>query len=181
MRYATATSGVNVDLRISVAQATGGSGADFLSNIENLVGSNFADVLRGSAVSNVLSGGAGSDALLAFGGADILTGGAGADDFYFNSLLGGGNVDTITDFSTLDDIIYLENTGIFSSLAAGTLAAGAFNLGTTATQLDDRIIYNSANGAVYYDADGVGGVAAVQFATVKPTVGTLSNLDFWVY
>ncbi len=54
-----------------------------------------------------------------------------------------------------------------------------FRAGTAAAYADDRIIYDSATGKIYYDADGNGSGAAVQFAQV--TAGTaLSNNDFFV-
>jgi Ca2+-binding RTX toxin-like protein len=51
----------------------------------------------------------------------------------------------------------------------GTLAASAFKLGTAATTTAHRIVYDQASGALYYDADGVGGAAQVQFAKVNPS------------
>ena len=84
-------------------------------------------------------------------------------------------------FRTPGDTIALENNGIFSALTTtGTLAAGAFNTGSAATQADDRIIYDSQTGALLYDADGMGGVSAVQFATLTGLVGTLTHTDFMI-
>ena len=37
-----------------------------------------------------------------------------------------------------------------------TLEAKAFKLGTAASTADHRIIYDSATGALFYDADGMG-------------------------
>jgi hypothetical protein len=77
--YATAASGVTVDLGITTAQNTGGAGRDTLISIEGVVGSAFADVLIGSAGANVLVGGAGNDLLRGGGGNDSLNGGSGFD------------------------------------------------------------------------------------------------------
>jgi Ca2+-binding RTX toxin-like protein len=67
--YASAASGVTVDL--DAAEATGGGGTDSLVDIQNVTGSDFEDVLTGNAEENLLVGGEGPD---------TLTGGAGGDD-----------------------------------------------------------------------------------------------------
>jgi Ca2+-binding RTX toxin-like protein len=57
------------------------------------------------------------------------------------------------------------------------LAEGAFQLGTAAADADDRIIYDSATGKLFYDADGNAAGAQVLFAQV--TAGTaLTDVDF---
>jgi len=47
------------------------------------------------------------------------------------------------------------------------LASAAFWVGSAAHDSSDRIVYNSANGALYYDADGSGAGAAVPFANLS--------------
>lgn len=80
--YASAVLAVRVDL----ARQTGSGEAlgDRFFSIEGLIGSRFADDLRGTSLANRLRGGAGNDRLYGQGGADTLQGGAGAD------LLSGG-------------------------------------------------------------------------------------------
>jgi Ca2+-binding RTX toxin-like protein len=51
------TTGVTVSLAVSTAQATGGSGSDTLTSIENLIGSAYADKLTGNTDANSLGGG----------------------------------------------------------------------------------------------------------------------------
>jgi len=135
-----------------------------LDNVIN--GNNGANNLGGLSGNDTLRGGAGADALHGGTGNDTLDGGANADGFYFETALDAAtNVDTILGYVAADDTIFLDNA-VFTGLADGALAAGAFNSGTAATEADDRIIYNAATGALLFDADGAGGAAAVQFATV---------------
>ena len=97
----------------------------------------------------------------------------------FDTTLGAANIDTIISFIVADDTIVLENA-IFTALGAGPLLGGALNGGAAATQADDRIIFNSTTKALLYDADGVGGVAAIQFATLTSISGALSAADFLI-
>jgi serralysin len=73
----------------------------------------------------------------------------------------------------------LLDDAVFTGLSLGALDAGAFRTGTAAADADDRIIYNSTTGALLFDADGVGGVAAVQFATLTGAPA-LTAADFVV-
>ncbi len=142
-----------------------------------IVGNGAANSLHGEGRNDRLSGGAGNDQLHGGVGSDRLTGGTGQDGFHFDTALNArNNVDTIVDFSVADDTIHLDQA-IFTGLDLGTLAEGAFVNGTAAADSDDRIIYDSATGRIFYDADGSGDGAAVLFAQV--TAGTaLTNADF---
>jgi Ca2+-binding RTX toxin-like protein len=124
---------------------------------------------------NALDGG---DWLIGKEGNDILTGGSGGDVFSFDTNPGTGNVDIITDFSSRDDTIYLENA-IFTKLATGPLGSASFRVGTKALDSNDYIVYNRETGAVYYDADGSGAGAAVQFATLSNKTGLIAG-DFYI-
>ena len=119
--------------------------------------------LTGNALAQLVYGNAGNNILNGAGGADYLHGFAGADTFAFTTALVGGNVDSIGDFSVADDTIALDDA-IFTGL--GNLA-DAFVTGSAAVDANDRIVYNSATGALLYDADGNGAGAAVQFASLS--------------
>jgi serralysin len=86
LSYADATAGVRASL---AAAGTGGfAQGDLAFEIEDLLGSGFADTLAGDAGGNAIAGGAGNDSLQGAAGDDTLTGGAGAD-----TLLGGTGAD----------------------------------------------------------------------------------------
>lgn len=148
------SAGQSVERLFALAQLPGAVGI-------NLTGNEFANSLYGNNLSNVIDG---------LNGNDILIGGAGADVFCFATALGTGNIDIITDFEVGSDRILLGGFAgqSFFALASGALGSGAFRSGVAAADADDRIIYDSNSGALLYDADGVGGIAAVQFATLSP-------------
>jgi Ca2+-binding RTX toxin-like protein len=163
---------------VANAGAINGTGND-LANI--VTGNGFANTLSGLEGNDNLSGVGGNDVLIGGLGNDRMSGGAGQDAFVFNAALGAANVDTITDFSVVDDTIHLDDA-VFTALAPGALAAGAFHVvagGSAAGDADDRIIYNATNGALWYDADGTGAGAAVFFAQVSAGLA-LTSADFLV-
>ncbi|NKE47732.1 DUF4347 domain-containing protein [Roseomonas frigidaquae] len=85
--YSGSTAGVSVNLKDQV-QALGDAQGDTLSGIENVIGSDGNDFIRGDAADNDLLGGTGNDSLQGFEGNDTLEGGAGADE-----LIGGAGTD----------------------------------------------------------------------------------------
>jgi Ca2+-binding RTX toxin-like protein len=72
--YRAAPEGVTVDL------GTGSGGADNLVDVENVLGSPYADVIMGDASANHLKGAGGDDELDGAAGDDRLIGGGGTDD-----------------------------------------------------------------------------------------------------
>ena len=79
----------------------------------------------------------------------------------------------------VNNSIGLENA-IFTALATtGTLTADHFVVGTAAQDGDDWIIYDNTTGNLYYDSDGTGAAAAIQFAKLAPSLA-MTNSDFVV-
>jgi Ca2+-binding RTX toxin-like protein len=178
--YSGAAARVTVSLS-NPAINSGDAAGDSFNSIENLVGSNFNDALNGNSVNNGIDGGAGNDMLKGYAGNDRLTGGTGQDIFVFNAALDGDtNVDIITDFNVAADTIHLDDL-FFTALATGTLAASAFkDIADGPKDANDRIIYNSDTGALYYDADGSGSVYGnIRFATLIGNPN-LTHADFVV-
>ncbi len=142
------------------------------------------NTLTGNAAGNAISGLAGNDRIAGAGGNDTLTGGLGLDRFVFNTPLSAvTNLDTITDFVVGQDTIVLGRA-VFSTLLGSNVPldptqffAGA--AATAAADASDRIVYNTATGALYFDADGVGGSAATQFAKLS-TVPVVNASSFFV-
>jgi Ca2+-binding RTX toxin-like protein len=135
----------------------------------NLTGNNIVQSIIGNAGNNIIDGKGGSDSLWGLGGNDT---------FAFDTALGPGNVDRIYDFDPATDSIRLDDA-FFRGLSLGGLSQGAFASGSAATQADDRIIYDSTTGKLFFDPDGIGGAAQIQFATLNPGLG-LTSADFFV-
>ncbi len=178
-----------VDDAGDIVSESGGPGIDTVfasvnytlgSNVEHLTltgegnlngtGNGLANTITGNAGNNQINGGLGND---------TLTGGSGNDSFVFNTALNAAtNVDQITDFGVGNDVFNLAHS-VFTQISAGALAESAFHVGASATDANQRIIYDQTSGHVMYDADGSGGGAAVQFASV--TAGTLlTHDDFFI-
>jgi len=166
-----------------------GLGTDSYKNFEGVIGTAFADAITGSALNDQLRGGggndvvdglAGDDRIAGGNGADILTGGADNDTFVFDSAPNA--VDSVTDFNASGsaasgDLVELS-LGTFTALSSAsgsTLSAAEFassNGGGAgdAVGAGVHVIYDSATGNLYYDADGLSAANRTLVATL-----TLSN------
>lgn len=159
---------------------TGGSGNDTLngggSGNDNLNGGSGNDSLIGGDGNDIITGGSGNDTLIGGNGNDTLTGGSGADFFQFNSPTEA--INRITDFKVTEDSIVI-NSNSFTGLNIGTPNGNQLRMGngiTTANTSEQRFIYNSSDGALFYDSDGSGGIDEVQIATLNSRLGlTPSN------
>ncbi len=142
----------------------------------NGTGNSLNNTLTGNSGNNALNGGTGNDVLNGETGTDVLTGGSGQDMFVFDSALA-GNIDTVADFRAANDTIQLDQSIFAAITTLGTLSAAAFFNGAAAHDADNRIIYNATTGNLFYDSDGTGANAAVQFAHLNGTPA-ISNTNF---
>lgn len=186
--YSQSANGVAVDLS---AQSAYGEGVDFLSSIENIIGSDSNDSLKGTTGANVIDGGGGDDWIFSNPGvgndtgADTLTGGLGADTFVFNdSVL--GPVDTITDFTSGTDIIVLDED-VFTQLNGETgnaLDAADFAdiVGAPTGTEAGFIKFDNTTGNLYYDSNGAtaGGLTQIATLTGVTGVGAIDQDDFQI-
>ncbi|SJM91829.1 hypothetical protein [Crenothrix polyspora] len=173
--------------------AGGGDGFFANSYSDSLYGGNGNDKLVGDGGKDRLLGGDGNDTLIGRSG-DSLSGGNGNDsltiiDYEGYSVLTGGlgkdtfisdwwTISKITDFTPIDDTLQLNNA-YFTVLDAGQLAARHFIIGSKALDSDDYLIYNKNTGALFYDADGIGGTAPDKITTLGVHLA-LTYADFVV-
>ena len=135
--YAGSNQGVTVDL----GEGTGKGGYaedDVITQVENVLGSGYGDVLEGDDGANRLSGGSGNDRLSGRSGDDVLIGGAGAD-----RLSGGAGVDTVI-YNESDEAVTVD-------LEAGTGKRGHAE-GDVITQVEN--VLGSGYGDVLGGDDG---------------------------
>ncbi len=145
---------------------------------DTLLGRLGNDTILGQLGNDTLIGRAENDSLTGGAGTDRLTGGTGKDIFIFNSKT--KEKDVITDLSVVDDTINVSAAGFGGKLTAGAaITAAQFRIGIRAGDSSDRFIYNKANGALLFDADGTGAIAPVQFAQLSTGLA-LTNNDIFV-
>ncbi|MBD2682710.1 MULTISPECIES: calcium-binding protein [Nostoc] len=153
----------------------GGTGDDFLADDagnDTLDGGDGDDFLDPGPGNDLLLGGAGNDIITGGAGkyADTLFGGAGKDAFSF--VEPGQGIDTIGDFNVTEDAIVVTASGFGGGLTSGVVLPFQFVLGNTTNTTEQRFIYNDITGGLFFDADGTGASAQVQFAQLA------SNLAF---
>jgi Ca2+-binding RTX toxin-like protein len=171
-----------VDVAADVIEELPGEGTDTVvasfdgytlgAALENLVLASWAGAINGSGNSgdNYITGNASNN---------VMSGGLGDDSFVFHTSLGSSNIDTLTDFNDANDTFVLDDS-IFTTLSLGTLGPNQFTIGTAASELANRIIYDQPTGTLLYDADGdLSGAVPVEFATLIPG-RAVSYSDFFV-
>jgi serralysin len=167
---------------------TGASGQDILfgdGGDDTLLGDNGAGAQPNQ---DKLYGGSGNDTLNGQERDDDLYGGAGSDTFVFNTALttsGNSNVDQVKDFQADGTDKILLDDDIFTkfSVASNTVLPSnnfAANSGGNAVDGNDYIIFDTATGNLYYDADGSLSGSKVLFATLTVVSGTVDAGDFVV-
>jgi len=148
--YEDATNAVSVRLNTGIAT---GNGVDSILDVENIIGSDFHDTLRGNDSVNVLIGGAlddtlyggfGEDTLLGESGADTLDGGEGIDRLYGEDDIGTAD-SSMQDMASYKDVT--SGVGINVNLTNDNLSAA------TARVLNDG--YNSVD--YLYDIENIRG------------------------
>ena len=156
-------------------------GTDTFSEIEvvNVDGGNSSQTIDASAVTNfqvivqalegrdTVIGGSQNDVIVGGSDSDFLTGGDGADNFVYQQTDHGG--DTIADFESGSggDIIFISAAAFGGGLNPGFVPADRFTVGCSATDSDDRLIYNSSNGEVLFDPDGNQSDSEIKIATLS--------------
>lgn len=130
--YAYATAPVGVSLTITTEQNTGGAGSDILSNIDNLIGSDYNDHLTGDSQNNVLDGGVGVDTLV----------GRMGDDIYIVDIAGDIVIEKFNE--GLDKVNSSVTYALPGNVENLTLL-GASNLNGTGNGLANVIVGNAAN------------------------------------
>ncbi|MEH2203110.1 MAG: trypsin-like serine protease [Nostoc sp.] len=133
--------------------------------------------LNGGNSNDILIGGSGNDTFVGGLGNDTLTGGTGSDVFIINTPSEG--IDNITDFSSLDDTIYVSKIGFGGGLSEGILQATQFFIGSLAEDSSDRFIYNNNTGGLFFDADGTGASGQIQVAQLGMGLA-MTNTDIFV-
>ena len=170
---AAATSSLNVDYASGTIVTA--SGSISFTSIERVVAGNFQDVLNGAAGGQNLAGQGGNDTLWGAGGLDTLWGGSGNDFFVFREM-GSANADRVSDFASGQDKLELDNSAFTAIGEMGMFSGGDARFWASSSgaahDANDRVVYNTSTGQLYYDADGNGAGGAQLFATLttKPVI-----------
>jgi Ca2+-binding RTX toxin-like protein len=162
-RYADAAGAVNVNLTISGPQNTGGAGADTLTSIEAVIGSDFNDTLTGDSAANTLDAGNGDDLLIGGGGNDVLVGGNGTDTASYADAASAVSVNLTTSVAQLIEAGDAAGTGNDTLILIENVQGSAFADQLTGDWRDNRLDGGASNDTLTGDLgndDLIGGAGS---------------------
>jgi Ca2+-binding RTX toxin-like protein len=141
----------------------------------------------GNATNNTLIGNSSDNILDGLGGVDSLTGGRGEDNFIASDHL--HSVDTITDFTSGEDMILIDalaydlfDTDTLTGYTQGTVSDAEFGTisGGVLDNEDALFIFDSDSNTLRVDIDGSGDVAAVDVFSFSGTSEDPLSSDLYV-
>jgi len=167
----------------SIVGTDGNDGLVGTSGNDTIYGLGGNDFIAGNAGADSMVGGSGNDTIDGNDGNDWIEGGAGNDflsgsgdqDSIVFREFGAANADTVANFASDWDALKFDHNGFSALGALGQFAAddGRFYAAAGATggaDADDRLVYDTSSGQLYYDADGSGAGAAQLVATLQGAV-----------
>ncbi|MDQ1195402.1 cadherin domain-containing protein [Agrobacterium sp. SORGH_AS 787] len=185
--YSASAAGVNVNLSTNIgayANAGAGTGGDaegdsFL-NIQNVIGSAFADYIYASASGGSFTAGAGNDTIVAGAGTDVVDGGAGSDiiDYSWSTAAVTVNLQTNTasgGYAANDILSNIENiTGSkYNDVLTGDASANTIRGGDGNDTIE--------GGAGDDNLDGGDGTDTLSYANATSGVRFAPNYYNWTY
>ncbi|HRX35209.1 MAG TPA: calcium-binding protein [Aestuariivirga sp.] len=192
--YQGSSAGVTVNLNTGAVQG-GDADGDQIAAFEAIRGSQRDDRLTGDGGTNTIKGMGGEDILRGLNGSDRLFGNGGQDRLDGGSnidrLTGGGAADTfvltpdqadrdlIFDFQPGSDVLEINAAGFGGNLQPGALPPGRFqaNLTGLAEDNNDRFIYRTDTGELFFDSNGADPGGERLIATFL-NLAALSSTDF---
>jgi Ca2+-binding RTX toxin-like protein len=155
-----------------------------LKDIENVVGSERPDDIRGSASANSLWGGGGADVLYGRSGDDVLVGGEGGDvlvggagkDWFQFGADATASGDFIADFTRGEDKVAVARDAF--GLGAGESLSLVTGTDPQATTFGAQFLFDTDSHQLWFDADGKGGDFDPTLVATLYDVGTLTAGDF---
>lgn len=177
--YADIDGRVRVELEAGTGTEIGTTHVDTLIGIEDVIGSDYDDVLWGNDTHNVLAGGAGEDALVGYDGNDTLYGDAGNDRLTgglgIDSLHGGDGSDELNGQSGEDTLSGGDGDDILNGHAQSDRLIGGAGSDT---------LSGGAHADVFVFGDEFGVDTITDFETTEPgeviNLSAVSEIEDWL-
>ncbi|MBJ7483451.1 calcium-binding protein [Brevundimonas sp.] len=161
--YLLSPTGLTISLRNPAGENTGWAAGDTFTSIEDVIGSEFNDIIYGNAdpLINQLQGQSGNDTIYSGGAAyTVLIGGIGAD-----RLVGFNNTLHLIDYETArgDVVADMQDQALNTGDAAGDVYENLFGRDLAGSTFNDRLYGDAGNNNIIGDPDqiaynGVNGV-----------------------